>query len=132
MMATDGWESWWDSSGDGFDAYIQGTISFNSTESVQPPDGNFATSMWEQAQRGAMERLSKDACFQRYSSQLQSKASDVILVTKQNSGKYSLVPSLASSIDGEDLSTLTLLPPLYYQQEWGSSSNLPQAMRCQS
>ena len=66
-----------------------------------PLDGNFAQSMWQQSTHNEMQRLSKDECFTRYSVQLQSTASNVVVVTKQDTGKYSTTPPLATSKEAD-------------------------------
>ena len=100
MVATEGWEkskSTFEGVEWSFDELAGFASYFNGTSSL-PLDGNFALSMSRQTQRGEMEHLSKDDCFRRYSKQLQSNSSNVILVTKADPGKYSLAPPFARSI----------------------------------
>lgn len=93
MMVTSGWET---GSSD-FDFYTSQGVIFNQSERSIPRVGNFTRTMWQQSKGNEMQRLSKDECFARYSVQLQSTASNVIVVTKQDSGKYSIIPPLAMS-----------------------------------
>lgn len=84
MVVTSGWET---------DNYVESYESFNLSAGPSL-DSNFAQSMWQQSVQNEMQRLSKEECFARYSVQLQSTASNVVVVTKQDTGKYSTTPPL--------------------------------------
>ncbi|KAJ9613924.1 hypothetical protein H2200_002060 [Cladophialophora chaetospira] len=69
---------------------------FNSSEGESQVD-NFASSIWDweqlpQSRGDRIELLSRDDCFARYSTPLQSKASNVVVITKQQTGRYSILP----------------------------------------
>jgi hypothetical protein len=87
MVVTSGWET---------DSYAESYEAFNLSEGPSL-DSNFAQSMWQQSIQNEMQRLSKEECFARYSVQLQSTASNVVVVTKQDTGKYSTIPPLIIS-----------------------------------
>jgi hypothetical protein len=93
MIATEGDVSY------DFGTYASYWVSFNGTYDL-PLVGNFALGMWQQSTQNEMQHLSKDECFARYSVQLQSTASNVVVVTKQDTGKWSTLPP--SAISRED------------------------------
>lgn len=64
---------------------------FNRTSGV-PLDGKFTDVMWQQSTQNEMQHLNNEDCFARNSVQLQSTASNVIVVMKSDTGKYSTIP----------------------------------------
>lgn len=79
----------------GVDEHINGSVGL-------PLAGNFAQTMWKQSKDNKLQRLSNDECFGRYSSQLQSSASNVVVVTNQTTGKYRTTPEIVGVISEVD------------------------------
>jgi hypothetical protein len=99
MVVTRGWEtdkSSIDGNSGSWDILAEWIWSFNDTFSV-PLDDKLPLSMWQRSTSGRTKLLSKDECFAKYSTQLQSTASNVVVVTKQDTGKYSTIPPLSTS-----------------------------------
>ncbi|KIW28239.1 uncharacterized protein PV07_07918 [Cladophialophora immunda] len=59
----------------------------------------FSLFMWLAV--GDLEHLSRDDCFARYGVELQSDASNVVVITKQDTGKYSTLPELSPSLSSQ-------------------------------
>ena len=88
MVATQGWEKRdfeMYGSTQTFDGYAQSFGLFNSSVGTRLV-GSFASNMLHLAQSNELETLSKDDCFRRYSKQLQSTSSNVVVVTRESSG----------------------------------------------
>ena len=107
MVAQAGWETenqnFPGTSGAFFPYYVGQSFFFNNSRGLAI-DGEFAQTMWGKATSNQLQQLSKDECFSRYSVQLQSNASNVVVVTNQTQGYYSTLPDQdlreGSSIDG--------------------------------
>lgn len=107
LVATEGWQTQqMTQSGNTytFPEWVSGEIYFNASAtggaSAQTAiTDQFALSVWDSSSNGSMEVLSAELCFKRYSKQLQSTFSNVVVVTKESINKYSTLPVFTSSED---------------------------------
>ncbi|KAL9619368.1 MAG: hypothetical protein Q9160_006048 [Pyrenula sp. 1 TL-2023] len=87
--------------GDKIDTFANVVEIINGSAGLPLAD-KFAQTMWQQSADNKLQRLSINECFERYSSQLQSAASSVVVVTKQTTGKYRTTPETVSNLNGVD------------------------------
>ena len=105
LVATEGWQTQEftvDQETLTFSEWVGGESTFNGTagtpEQTALTDA-FALSVWDLSESQDMEVLPKEECFKRYSKQLQSTSSNVVVVTKESTGKYATLPAFVSSDD---------------------------------
>ena len=104
LVATEGWqtqeftipqdEGTWT-----FSDWIDQRSFFNDTTNTAQAalTDRFALYVWQLSQDQIMQVLSKDDCFKRYSKQLQSTYSNLVVVTKETTGIYTTIPALTTN-----------------------------------
>ena len=103
LVATEGWLTQEITVNGGtvtFPHMVEGESMFNGTEEQSALIDAFALRVYEISNGQGMEVLSKEECFKRYSKQLQSTSSNVVVVTKDTTGEYTTIPALTGSKNG--------------------------------
>ena len=107
LVATEGWQTQQitqDGNTYSFPEWVSGETFFNTSATSdaiaqRAITDQFAMSVWGSSSDGSMEVLSAEACFKKYSKQLQSRSSNVVVVTKEGTDKYTTLPAFTASND---------------------------------